>query len=146
MSTRRRSSGGPVAALSMMLLVGLLAGCGHSQEDVEKSFLAYHAALLARDFPTACSYNTPEATAKLLASLRTQGIEATSCERGFAALYAESGGSAAADGVGNSVQVREVTVEGDRATVQWTAVLGTEPRPATSVMRYADGKWQFVAG
>ena len=75
---------------------------GNAEAGVEKAFRGYHAALLARDFRTACSYNTPEATDKLLVSLRTQGIDAAGCEDAFAAIYAEEGGSATADGVGTS--------------------------------------------
>ena len=128
-----------------MLLTAAVA-CGEAAEvGVEKAFRGYHAALLARDFPTACSYNTQEATAKLLTSLRTQGIEAADCEQAFAAIYAESGGSEAADGVGNTVQIQQIVVNGDDATVNWSAQLDGEVRPATSTMRRADGQWQFVA-
>ena len=131
-------------ALAAVALAALLGGCGDAQADVEKAFKGYHAALLARDFPTACSYNTPEATDRLVASLQTQGIDAADCEDAFAAIYAEAGGSEAADGVGNSVQIQGITVDGDRATVNWTAVLDGEQRPAQSTMRRVDGQWRFV--
>ena len=97
-------------ALAAVALAALLGGCGDAQADVEKAFKGYHAALLARDFPTACSYNTPEATDRLVASLQTQGIDAADCEDAFAAIYAEAGGSEAADGVGNSVQIQGYTI------------------------------------
>lgn len=132
--------------LAAVALTAVLAACGGDpRADVEKSFRGYHAALLARDFHTACSYNTPEATAKLLTSLSTQGIEAADCEGAFTAIYAEAGGSAAADEVGNSVQIRDVAVDGDTATVSWSAVLDGEQRPARSTMRRVDRDWRFVA-
>jgi len=134
-------------AVTAAALAAVLAACGESTEaGVEQAFRGYHAALLARDFRVACTYNTPEATAKLLASLRTQGIEAAGCEDAFAAIYAEAGGSAAADRVGNTVQVQNIAVNGDDATVNWTAELDGEPRPSTSRMHRVDGQWRFVAG
>jgi hypothetical protein len=133
-------------ALTAALLTAVLAACGEAPEvAVEKSFRGYHAALLARDFATACSYNSPEATTKLLASLRTQAIEAASCEEAFSTIYAEEGASAAADGVGNSVQIQSITVNGDEATVSWTAELDGEQRPAKTTMRRAEDRWQLVA-
>ncbi len=133
-------------ALSAVALAAALAACGESAEaGVEKAFRGYHAALLARDFRTACSYNSPEATAKLLSSLRLQAIDAASCEDGFAAIYAEDGAAAAADGVGRSVQIQGITVNGDDATVSWVAELDGEQRPATNSMRRTDGRWLLVA-
>ena len=132
--------------LAAAAVTAVLAGCGDSPEvAAEKAFRGYHAALLARDFRTACSYNTPEATAKLLASLRTQAIDAADCEQAFAAIYAEQGPAAAADGIGNTVQVQGVTVTGDDATVSWSAELDGERRPATAAMHRTDGRWLFVA-
>ena len=132
-------------AVAGAALAAVLAACGNAQADVEQAFRGYHTALLERDFRTACSYNTPEATDRLIGSLRTQGIDAGSCEDAFAAIYSEAGGSATADGVGNSVQIQGITVDGDNATVNWTAELDGEQRPAQSTMRRDDGRWQFVA-
>jgi hypothetical protein len=134
-------------ALTAVLLVVAAAACGESSEaGVEKAFRGYYAALLARDFHTACSYNTPEATDKLLTSLRTQGIAASGCEDAYAAIFAEEGGSAAADTIGNTVQIQGITVNGDQATISWSADLDGERRPSTSTMQRDDGQWRFVVG
>lgn len=123
------------------------AGCGAGPEaEVEQSFRDFRAALSARDFPAACAYNTPEATAKLLAAVKTQGITANSCETAFAAAFAEPGAAETADGVSRSLQIKEVAVTGDEATIAWTASLDGEPRPVTDRMRRIDGKWRFVPG
>jgi hypothetical protein len=132
-------------ALAAAAAVAVLAGCGGAEGAVEKAFKGYHSALLARDFAVACSYNAPEATAKLLDSLRSQAIAVSTCEDAFAAIYAEQGGAAQADGVSRSVQIQGITVQGDRATVNWTAELDGEQRPAASTMRELDGHWAFVA-
>jgi hypothetical protein len=132
-------------ALAAVLLVAAVAACGESAEvGVEKAFRGYYAALLVRDFRAACSYNSPEAVDKLLVSLRTQGIEANGCEDAYAAVFAEEGGSAAADRIGNTMQIQGITINGDQATVNWTAELDGEQRPSTSLMRRDDGQWRFV--
>jgi hypothetical protein len=132
-------------ALTAVALTAALAACGESAEEgVEKAFRGYHAALLARDFRTACSYNSPEATAKLLSSLRLQAIDAASCEDAFAAIYSEDGAAEAADGVGRSVQIQGITVNGEDATVSWIAQLDGEQRPANSSMHRTEGRWLLV--
>jgi predicted phage gp36 major capsid-like protein len=133
-------------ALTAVALTAALAACGESAEvGVEKAFRGYHTALLARDFRTACSYNSPEATAKLLSSLRLQSIDAATCEDAFTAIYAEGGAADAADGVGRSVQIQGITVNGDDASVSWAAQLDGEQRPATTTMHRTEGRWLLVA-
>ena len=129
-----------------MAMAGGLAGCGQDPaEDVTKAFTGYHAALLARDFATACSYNTPEATAKLVSTLRQQAITVSTCPDALAAIYAEDGGAAQADGVSRSVRIDGITVNGDQATIRWSATLDSEQQPSTSMMRRVQGRWEFVA-
>jgi hypothetical protein len=134
-------------AFAAAALAMVLTSCGDSPAGAaEKAFRGYHAALLARDFPTACSYNTPDSTAKLLASVRTQAIAVTTCEEAFAAIYSEPGPAATADGVSNSVQIQNLAVTGDFATISWTAQLDGQQRPASTTMRRVDGHWLLVAG
>ncbi|HWM58518.1 MAG TPA: hypothetical protein VNO83_11835 [Pseudonocardia sp.] len=133
------------AVLAAVAVVTVAAGCGEPAETtVEKAFRGYHSALVARDFRTACAYNSPEATDKLLASVRTQGIDAADCEDAFTAIYSEEGAAAAADGVHNSVQIQKVAVDGDTATIDWSAQLDGEQRPARTTMHRADGRWLLV--
>lgn len=134
-------------ALAVLTFATLLASCGDSPETaVDEAIHGYQQALLARDFPKACSYNTAETTAKLLAAVRTQAIDATTCEQAFEAIYAEPGPAASADGIGQTFTVRSVAVTGDYATVNWTAQLDGQERPATSTMRLVDGEWKLLAG
>lgn len=129
------------------VLAVVLTSCGDSPEvAAEKAFRGYHEALLARDFATACSYNTPDSTAKLLESVRTQSIDATTCEEAFTAIYSEPGPAATADGVSTSVQIQKVAVTGDFATISWSAQLDGQQRPASNTMRRVDGRWLLVAG
>jgi hypothetical protein len=133
--------------LAVAALAAALAGCGQSAEEaVTEAVRSYHTALLARDFSTACSYNTPEATTKLITSLQLQAINVATCEDAFAAIYAEDGPAAQADGVSRTVQIQGITVNGNQATVRWTAQLDGEQSPSSSAMRRVDGRWEFVAG
>ncbi len=124
-----------------------MAGCGTDDAGhVEAAFRGYHTALLARDFPAACAATAPDSTAKLVAAVARQGITATTCEDALAAIFAEPGPAATADGVARSVTVQRVTVDGDSATLAWSATLDGENRPSTSTLRRRDGRWQLVTG
>jgi hypothetical protein len=132
-------------SLVAIALAAVTAGCGEPPEaSVEQAFRGYHAALLKRDFHTACSYNSPEATARLLQTVRLQDIDARSCEDAFAAIYAEDGPAAAADGIGTSLQIQHVTVTGDDAAIQWSAQIEGEQHPAKAMMHRTDGRWLLM--
>ena len=79
------------ALLAVAVLGVGLAGCGggDARAEIEQAFKGYQTALLARDFPTACGYNAPESTQKLIASVATQGIQASTCEEALAGIYDE---------------------------------------------------------
>ena len=80
-----------VALVVAALAAGATACGSDPQAEIAEAFRGYHTAVLARDFPTACSYNAPEATAKLLTSLATQGVTATTCEQALTVVFEESG-------------------------------------------------------
>lgn len=138
MKTIRNVAAGAVLAVAVV-------ACSNPEADVESSFRGYHEALLARDFPAACALNSPEATAKLLATVRTRSIVVGTCEDAFAAIFAEPGAAETADGIARSVQVQDVAVTGDDARITWSASLEGEPRTATNVLRRVDGEWRLMA-
>lgn len=132
-------------ALAGAVLAAVLGGCGDSRADVETAFRGYYTALLARDYPAACALTAPESTGKLLASLATQGVTAGTCEEALGAIFAEPGAADTADGIARSVQIKDVVVSGDRATVSWSASLEGAPRDATNGMRRIDGSWRLTS-
>jgi hypothetical protein len=138
-----------VKTLRAVLLAAVLAvgagACGADPEaEIGEAFKGYYTALLTRDFPAACAYNTPEATQKLLASVATQGITAGSCEQALAAVFAEPGAADNADALARSAKIDDVAVDGDEAVVRWTATVEGEPLPGTWNMRRIDGAWKLV--
>jgi ketosteroid isomerase-like protein len=134
------------AALATALLGVVVAGCGGDpQEEIDTAFKGYYSALLARDFPTACGYNTPEATAFLLQTLSTQGVRAGDCEGAFGAIFEQSASADVFDTIARTVRIDGVDVDGDDATVTYTSTVDGEPRTASVPMSRVDGGWKFVA-
>jgi hypothetical protein len=134
------------ALLAVAVLgVGLVACGGDPRTDIEAMFKGYHTATLARDFPAACAYNSPEATATLLASIASQGITVRTCEEALAAIYAESGAAAAADATSRGFRIDAIDVDGDQAAITFTAPRDGEDYQATFPLRRIDGDWKFGA-
>ena len=115
------------------------------EADVRASFLAYNTALGARDFATACSLNAPETSRQLVEALTSPGIPANSCEEAFAAVLAVPGAAESTDEVVRSVQITGVTVDGQAATIDWTAQAQGQPQATSSSLTLVDGKWLLLA-
>jgi hypothetical protein len=135
-----------VVLVAAALAAGAVACGADAETEIDEAFKGYHTALLTRDFPAACAYNAPEATAKLLASVATQGVRAATCEEAFTAIFAEDGAADVVDNIARSAKIDDVEVDGDAATVRWTATVddGGEPMPTTWGMRRIDGAWKLV--
>src|SRR3954470_8482788 len=133
-----------VALAAAVLAVGLGACGGDSKDEVGQAFKAYYTALLARDFPTACSYTAPESTQQLLSALATQGVQATTCEDAFTAVFNEPGAADISDTIARTAKIDDIQVDGDDAKVKWTATVDGQDQSATYGMHYADGKWKLV--
>jgi hypothetical protein len=133
------------AVLAAVVLATGLGACGADpQTEITEVFKGYHTAVLARDYPAVCAYNAPEATERLLASVAREGVRADTCEEALTAVFEQSGGAETADGVARSAEIDEITVDGDRATVRWTATIEGEPMPTSWGLRRIDGAWKLV--
>jgi ketosteroid isomerase-like protein len=138
-----------VKTLRAVVVAAVLAAgagaCGADAEtEIGEAFRGYHTALLARDYPAVCAYNAPEVTQKLLTSLATQGVQARTCEEAMATVLAEGGPADTADTIARTAAIDGVTVDGDDATVRWTATVDGEPMSTTWGMRRIDGAWKLV--
>lgn len=132
-------------ALAVAALAVAVCSCGAgARGDIEQAFRSYQQALLSRDFAAACAVNSPEATAKLLETVATQGIVVGTCEDAFAQIFAEQGPAATFDGIATTVQIQDVTVDGDEASIRWSASINGEPDTGTNVLRRIDGRWLLV--
>ncbi|MGE3286525.1 MAG: hypothetical protein AB7J32_10550 [Pseudonocardia sp.] len=128
------------------LVPAVLAGCGPSEADgsgVQTIFHAYHAALLARDFPTACALNAPETSAELVRNVNAQGGAAGSCEEALATVYGGPGATVA-DEVSRTARVDGVAVEGDTARLTWTFAANGSTRTVDTGLRRIDGRWRLL--
>jgi hypothetical protein len=134
-----------VVLAAAVLAVGLGACGGDPTAEVNQAFKGYYTALLARDFPTACNYTAPESTDKLLAALATEGIKASTCEDAFTAVFDEPGAADISDNIARTAKVDDVQVDGDTATIKWTATVDGTEQSATYGMRRIDGQWKLIA-
>jgi ketosteroid isomerase-like protein len=150
------------AALAGTALVAVLAGCGTpvagtpaaqpapppdpaaDRQAVEDVFHQYYDALQARDFPRACSYNAPETTEQLLASLRTRGVDAASCEEAFTAVYAVPGAEQIVQEAADTAVVQDIAVAGDSASITWSSEVGGGRRTATTQLRRGADRWLLL--
>jgi len=111
---------------------------------VEKAFRDYNQNLADRDFDAACRQNAPETTDKLLENLRGAAIEASTCEEAFAAVYATPAAGELLDAVVDTLDVGDVTIGRDTATIAWSVESEGQRISVTSSMRRIDGEWRLV--
>jgi hypothetical protein len=159
-------------AVAAAALVAALAGCGNpvagtpapqaappptpapttpppdpaaDRRAIESVFHDYYRALNARDFATACGYNAPETTSRLLADLHARGVEANTCEEGMTAVYAIPDNAKIVEQVGKNATINDVTVNGDNATIEWTSKVNGRTGPGTTNLRRVDDRWLLSA-
>jgi predicted small lipoprotein YifL len=113
---------------------------------IEGVFHDYYRALLARDFTTACGYNAPETTSRLLAELHTRGVDANTCEEGMTAVYAIPENAEVVEQVGKNATIDGVTVNDDEAVIKWTSKVNGKAGPGTTHLRRVDGRWLLSGG
>lgn len=111
------------------------------KQAIESVFRDYYRALRARDFATACSYNAPETTSRLLADLHARGVDAATCEDAMTAVYAIPENARVVEQAGQNATIKDVTVKGDQATLDWTSTVNGRTGPGTTHLRRVDGKW-----
>jgi hypothetical protein len=155
-------------AVAAAALVAALAGCGNpvagtpaaqpappptpapttpppdpaaDRQAIESVFHDYYRALRARDFATACGFNAPETTSRLLADLQTRGVEANTCEEGMTAVYAIPENARVVEQAAQNASIEGVTVNGNQATLSWTSKVNGRTGPGTTHLRRVDGRW-----
>jgi hypothetical protein len=133
------------AVATVVVSVGAVACGGDSTAEINQTFKGYYTALLARDFPTACGYTAPESTQRLLSTLATQGVQASTCEDALAAVFNEPGAADISDTIARTAKVNDIQVDGDQATVKWSSTLDGQQQDGTYGMHRIDGQWKLVA-
>jgi hypothetical protein len=122
------------------------ANAPHTGDEaaVEEVFRDYHDALLQRDFTRACSHDTAETDAHLVESLKARGMTAESCEEALDLLYQSPETAAAADAISSGVDIDDITIDGDSATIAWTYPAGGGRWQATSEAHRDEEGWLLV--
>lgn len=136
----------PALVTAVAALAAVLVGCSGEADEagVQTVFRSYHAALLARDFVTACALNAPETSEELVRVVNTQGGSAATCEDALSAVYAGPG-AVVADGVSRTARIDDVAVDGDSATLTWTFDAPDGSRTVDTGLRRIDGQWRLLA-
>ncbi len=115
------------------------------EAEVERAFRGYNDDLVRRDFDAACARHAPETTEKLLENVRSEGLDASGCVAALASIYSLPGAREALDGIIDTMEVDGITIDGDTATVAWSAEFeGRRVRPEPAALRLIDGSWKVV--
>ena len=150
-STAGSGSGGTAGGSGGTAGGGTATTVGGGQSDpaaeakIEQAFRGYNQKLVDRDFDAACQQHAPETTVKLLENVRAQGVVAANCVEALTAIYSTPGAAELADGITATIQISDIAVDGDKATITWSAeVSGNRITPSPSTMRLIDGEWKIV--
>jgi hypothetical protein len=125
------------------------AGAG-GEQGVKDMFDDYRAALVARDWDRACSHLAPETTQKLQSNIKQLGVTSppSDCPKLMDTLYTQIDkdptAKKAIDDIAKSAKVTRVKVDGDKASVSWSAKVNGQETPVTQTARIIDGEWKLI--
>ena len=121
-----------------------------AEAEVREMFTDYTKALAARDWDEACEHLAPETTDKLKANVAQLGLADApdDCEGLMEALYTQIDKDPTAkktiDDIATTAKVTNVTIDGDKASVSWSAKVNGTDTPATQTARKIDGEWKLI--
>jgi predicted lipid-binding transport protein (Tim44 family) len=112
---------------------------------VEKTYADFNAALVARDFATACSLTDPAANDALVKALTAQGVKVTTCEEAFKAVYAVPAAAAQLDEATKTTGIDDVAIAGDVATVTYRVSQNGQVKTGlTKKLQRFGGQWKLL--
>jgi hypothetical protein len=120
------------------------------EEEVREMFADYTEALGERDWEEACEHLAPETADKLKSNVQQLGLTDTpsDCEGLMDALYTQIDKNATAkktiDDITATAKVTEVKIDGEAATVSWSAKVNGTDTPVTQSARLIDGEWKLI--
>ena len=110
----------------------------------------YREALGARDWDEACAHLAPETTEKLQANIKQLGVTdpPDDCAELMDVLYTQIDKDPTAkktiDDITKSAKVSEVKINGENASVSWSAKVNGVDTPVTQSARIIDGEWKLI--
>lgn len=123
---------------------------GGDEGEVRDMFADYTEALGERDWEEACEHLAPETTDKLKANVAQLGLTDApdDCVGLMGALYAQIDKDPTAkktiDDITQTAKVSSVKVDGETATVSWSAQVNGTDTPVTQTARKIDGEWKLI--
>jgi hypothetical protein len=127
------------------------AAAGSEQEHaVTEMFDDYRAALIARDWDRACGHLAPETTKKLQENIKSLGVTdaPSECTELMGTLYEtidkDPAQKKTIDDVTKSAKVTDIKVDGDKASISWSAKVNGVDTPITQSARIIDGEWKLI--
>jgi len=117
---------------------------GPEEAAVAAALRSYQESIANADWPLACTLNTTEASAQLVAAVKAGGGQVGTCEEALGAVFGQPGALETAMEALNSTVVDEVTVEGLNATIFWTSQRQGQPRSDGATMQLVDGAWRLA--
>jgi hypothetical protein len=121
-----------------------------AEEDVREMFTDYTEALGERDWEEACEHLAPETTDKLKANVAQLGLTDApdDCQGLMGALYAQIDKDPTAkktiDDITKTAKVSQVKIDGETASVSWSAKVNGTDTPVTQTARIIDGEWKLI--
>lgn len=120
------------------------------EADVREMFTEYTQALGERDWDEACEHLAPETADKLKSNVAQLGLTDApdDCEGLMGALYAQIDKDPTAkktiDDITATAKISEVKINGETATVSWSAKVNGTDTPVTQTARIIDGEWKLI--
>jgi hypothetical protein len=123
---------------------------GDGEQAVMDMFDNYRAALIARDWDKACAHLAPETTEKLQENIKTLGVTdpPDECTELMGTLYEtidkDPTTKKTIDDVTRSAKVTDIKIDGEKASISWSAKVNGVDTPVTQSARIIDGEWKLI--
>ncbi len=128
-----------------------VASSGSADEgEVTAMFNAYLKSLVDRDWDAACSHLAPETTEKLKANIQQLGVTDVpdECAALMGRLYAQidkdPNAKKTIDDIAGTAKVKSVKLDGEKASITWSAKVNGVDTPVTQSARMIDGEWKLI--
>jgi hypothetical protein len=121
-----------------------------AEADIREVFDDYNDALAERDWADACEQLAPETTDKLRQNAGTLGLKdlPEDCAGLLGTVYETADKDpqqkALLREIVKSAKVDSVKVDGDTATINWSATVQGQNTPISQTARRIDGEWKLV--
>ena len=148
---KKEAASTPAATTAATEAPSEVASSGSADEgEVTAMFNAYLKSLVDRDWDAACSHLAPETTEKLKANIKQLGVTNVpdECADLMGQLYAQidkdPNAKKAIDDIASTAKVKSVKLDGEKASITWSAKVNGVDTPVTQSARIIDGEWKLI--